>query len=38
MAEDGIVGEYNGSLARDVLYKPEQWEQVKQSGRLAASA
>jgi S-DNA-T family DNA segregation ATPase FtsK/SpoIIIE len=38
MAEDGIVGEYNGSQARDVLYKPEQWEQVKQSGRLAASA
>jgi len=29
MAEDGIVGEYNGSQARDVLYTPEQWEAVK---------
>ena len=26
MAEDGIVGNYNGSQARDVLYTPEQWE------------
>jgi S-DNA-T family DNA segregation ATPase FtsK/SpoIIIE len=25
MAEDGIVGGYNGSNARDVLYTPEQW-------------
>jgi S-DNA-T family DNA segregation ATPase FtsK/SpoIIIE len=25
MAEDGIVGAYNGSSARDVLYTPEQW-------------
>jgi S-DNA-T family DNA segregation ATPase FtsK/SpoIIIE len=29
MAEDGIVGDYNGSQARDVLYTPEQWEQLK---------
>jgi S-DNA-T family DNA segregation ATPase FtsK/SpoIIIE len=34
MAEDGIVGNYNGSQARDVLYTPEQWDQVKQSGQL----
>ncbi|HEY7329875.1 MAG TPA: DNA translocase FtsK 4TM domain-containing protein [Gemmataceae bacterium] len=25
MAEDGIVGAYNGSNAREVLYTPEQW-------------
>jgi S-DNA-T family DNA segregation ATPase FtsK/SpoIIIE len=31
MAEDGIVGPYNGSNAREVLYKPEDWDQVKQS-------
>jgi S-DNA-T family DNA segregation ATPase FtsK/SpoIIIE len=30
MAEDGIVGNYNGSQAREVLLKPEQWEQMKQ--------
>jgi S-DNA-T family DNA segregation ATPase FtsK/SpoIIIE len=29
MAEDGIVGAYNGSSAREVLYTPEQWEQLK---------
>jgi S-DNA-T family DNA segregation ATPase FtsK/SpoIIIE len=34
MAEDGIVGNYNGSQAREVLYTPEQWEQVKQAGAL----
>jgi S-DNA-T family DNA segregation ATPase FtsK/SpoIIIE len=27
MAEDGIVGPYNGSNAREVLYTPEQWQQ-----------
>jgi S-DNA-T family DNA segregation ATPase FtsK/SpoIIIE len=32
MAEDGIVGDYNGSQAREVLYSPEKWEQVKQVG------
>src|SRR5207302_1521554 len=36
MAEDGIVGDYNGSQARDVLYTPEQWDQLKQSGQPAA--
>jgi S-DNA-T family DNA segregation ATPase FtsK/SpoIIIE len=30
MAEDGIVGSYNGSNARDVLYTPDQWRQAKQ--------
>jgi S-DNA-T family DNA segregation ATPase FtsK/SpoIIIE len=34
MAEDGIVGDYNGSQARDVLYTPEQWTQVKQTGQI----
>jgi S-DNA-T family DNA segregation ATPase FtsK/SpoIIIE len=34
MAEDGIVGSYNGSNARDVLYTPEQWEQVRRSGQM----
>jgi S-DNA-T family DNA segregation ATPase FtsK/SpoIIIE len=32
MAEDGIVGAYNGSNAREVLYTPEQWEDVKHNG------
>jgi S-DNA-T family DNA segregation ATPase FtsK/SpoIIIE len=35
MAEDGIVGTYNGSSAREVLYTPEQWAQMK-SGAAAA--
>jgi S-DNA-T family DNA segregation ATPase FtsK/SpoIIIE len=29
MAQDGIVGGYNGSNAREVLYTPEQWATVK---------
>jgi S-DNA-T family DNA segregation ATPase FtsK/SpoIIIE len=29
MAEDGIVGGYNGSNAREVLYSPEQWDAFK---------
>ncbi len=29
MAEDGVVGDYNGAQAREVLYSPEQWEQMK---------
>jgi S-DNA-T family DNA segregation ATPase FtsK/SpoIIIE len=32
MAEDGIVGDYNGSQAREVLYSPEQWEEMKHAG------
>ena len=36
MAEDGIVGQYNGSQAREVLFSPERWEEVKQSGRIAS--
>jgi S-DNA-T family DNA segregation ATPase FtsK/SpoIIIE len=31
MAEDGIVGAYNGSSARDVLVTPEEWE-VRKKG------
>jgi S-DNA-T family DNA segregation ATPase FtsK/SpoIIIE len=38
MAEDGIVGAYNGSNAREVLFTPEEWEQMKQNGRAAARA
>ncbi len=30
MAEDGIVGEYNGSQAREVLYTWEQWQELKE--------
>ena len=33
MAEDGIVGDYNGAQAREVLYSPEQWEQLKAERR-----
>ncbi len=29
MAEDGIVGDYNGSQAREVLYNLEQWAAIK---------
>ena len=29
MAEDGIVGDYNGSKAREVLYTMEEWEALK---------
>jgi S-DNA-T family DNA segregation ATPase FtsK/SpoIIIE len=36
MAEDGIVGDYNGSQAREVLYSIEQWESI--SGRRAVGA
>ena len=32
MAEDGIVGEYNGSQAREVLYTWEQWQTMKAGG------
>jgi S-DNA-T family DNA segregation ATPase FtsK/SpoIIIE len=37
MAEDGIVGQYNGSQARDVLFTPEQWEHFKQERQPAES-
>jgi DNA segregation ATPase FtsK/SpoIIIE, S-DNA-T family len=36
MAEDGIVGDFNGSQAREVLYTPEQWDLLKQNGRRAS--
>jgi S-DNA-T family DNA segregation ATPase FtsK/SpoIIIE len=35
MAEDGIVGDYNGSQAREVLYSPEEWEAMKQGEKHA---
>ncbi len=35
MAEDGIVGEYNGSQARDVVYTPEQWDAMKSEREMA---
>jgi S-DNA-T family DNA segregation ATPase FtsK/SpoIIIE len=35
MAEDGIVGAYNGSNAREVLYTPEEWVQMKQGAQAA---
>jgi S-DNA-T family DNA segregation ATPase FtsK/SpoIIIE len=38
MAEDGIVGPYNGSNAREVLYTPDQWNQVKQENCQAAAS
>jgi DNA segregation ATPase FtsK/SpoIIIE, S-DNA-T family len=40
MAEDGIVGPYNGSQAREILMTLEQWEQItgQSSGGAAATA
>jgi S-DNA-T family DNA segregation ATPase FtsK/SpoIIIE len=35
MAEDGIVGGYNGSNAREVLYSPEQWAAVRSNAETA---
>ena len=35
MAEDGIVGAYNGSNAREVQYTLEEWEAFKQSPQAA---
>jgi S-DNA-T family DNA segregation ATPase FtsK/SpoIIIE len=36
MAEDGIVGPYNGSNAREVLMTPEQWEAMQNGGSVPA--
>ena len=30
MAEDGIVGAYNGSNAREVKYTPEEWQRIRE--------
>jgi S-DNA-T family DNA segregation ATPase FtsK/SpoIIIE len=38
MAEDGIVGAYNGSNAREVLYKPDEWAAFKDGGQAAQRA
>lgn len=37
MAEDGFVGPYNGSNAREVLLKLEQWEAMKAGETVAAA-
>ena len=37
MAEDGLVGAYNGSNAREVLCSPERWEEMRASRSAAAS-
>ncbi|HQR07965.1 MAG TPA: DNA translocase FtsK [Gemmatales bacterium] len=37
MAEDGFVGPYNGSNAREVLLKMEQWEAMKAGETVAAA-
>ncbi len=34
MAEDGIVGPYNGSKHREVMYTVDQWEQMQESDEL----
>lgn len=31
MAEDGIVGEYQGAQAREVLYAPDQWDELRKN-------
>ena len=36
MAEDGIVGQYNGSQARDVMISLEDWESRQQGGAPAS--
>jgi S-DNA-T family DNA segregation ATPase FtsK/SpoIIIE len=38
MAEDGIVGAYNGSNAREVLVSPDSWDALKQGRKAAARA
>src|SRR5206468_10136349 len=37
MAEDGIVGVYNGSNAREVLCSPEDWDAMKHGGAPVAA-
>ena len=37
MAEDGIVGQYNGSQAREVLLTVEQWEEMSGSGGVSSA-
>src|SRR4051812_29865905 len=37
MAEDGIVGQYNGSQARDVMISLEDWESRQQGGGSASN-
>jgi DNA segregation ATPase FtsK/SpoIIIE, S-DNA-T family len=37
MAEDGIVGDYNGSQAREVMISVEDWEAMSRSGDGAAA-
>jgi S-DNA-T family DNA segregation ATPase FtsK/SpoIIIE len=38
MAEDGIVGEYNGSKSREVICSYEDWEEIQERLGLAANA
>jgi len=38
MAEDGIVGQHNGSSAREILMTMEDWELIKHSGGESAVA
>jgi S-DNA-T family DNA segregation ATPase FtsK/SpoIIIE len=38
MAEDGIVGDYNGSQAREVLYTLEQWQALVAGEELEEAA
>jgi DNA segregation ATPase FtsK/SpoIIIE, S-DNA-T family len=38
MAEDGIVGTYNGAQARDVLISPEQWAQMRGGAEIEEGA
>jgi S-DNA-T family DNA segregation ATPase FtsK/SpoIIIE len=38
MAEDGIVGQYNGSQAREVLISIEDWEVMSRAGSRAIAA
>jgi S-DNA-T family DNA segregation ATPase FtsK/SpoIIIE len=35
MAEDGFVGTYRGSNAREVLMTPDEWDQMKQGGEMS---